>query len=580
MTLSKGDDKSECITRQGVMDKDEWLEAKEADHKDKNGLSGSVTFYYIAEDGSLNVRPDIPNNTPDTAKLYFWKWEHHSTTSGIAFGDNGHTMTINNEYHTSYEWVPQIEKILKGRTWLADDKFTFTISRTDEGADDAVTMSSPTSIDITNSDMIIDGLPTGETGYLNRFGVVKFHKPGTYTFEIKEEAPFDGITVDQAVYNIEVTVKDDDHNGKMTATFNDYDASTPIRVVNTYEDTDTSFDFGISKMIKGREWKEDDSFSFTVTPDDDTKNAIQAGVIVMPKDKTGEWEKQADNSYKATIKYTDDSSSDLKTIISKTFGKIQIVSGSEEEDTYQFTIQEDTTGLDAKHMKCLEDKITLIIHVNRAIGSGGLPTGNLLVTYAYMNSATSEDPITDPDVIIPFTNECRGQLTVAKKVVSNAQKDETPFTFEVKFEFVAGADIEDMTAKNNITNAEVTSVDKKTYTFALKDGESVVFDNIPPYTDYTITEAEDTSGKYVLLRIRDGSEDSLPYNIVENNGKIDGTNAVQYRLFVNGIYKALPSGGDKGIDRYIFCGTVLTVGAIVLLAMLYLKRRKRRESAE
>ena len=163
---------------------------------------------------------------------------------------------------------------------------------------------------------------------------------------------------------------------------------------------------------------------------------------------------------------------------------------------------------------------------------------------------------------------------------SNAENDTTPFTFEVKFEFVAGADIEDMKATHSVTGEEVETADKTTYTFTLADGENVVFDNIPPYTDYTITEAEDTSGKYVLLRIRDGSEDSLPYNIVKNNGKINGTNAVQYRLFVNGIYKELPSGGGVGIQGYIFYGTVLTVGAVVLFAMLYCKRRKRSASKE
>lgn len=109
-----------------------------------------------------------------------------------------------------------------------------------------------------------------------------------------------------------------------------------------------------------------------------------------------------------------------------------------------------------------------------------------------------------------------GRTDRCKKVVSNAQTDTTTYEFKVEFTFAAGADIKDMTAKHSTSDTITTSTDDKTYTFTLTNGESVIFENIPPYTEYTITE-KDISKQYILSRVRDHSTDDRISNLLADD---------------------------------------------------------------
>lgn len=582
VTLSTKDDsgsevKSECKTKQGVMEESEWLNATEEEHKDKNGLNGSVKFYYIDSSGNLQERKN--QTTAPAAKLYFWKWEHHSTT-GSAFGRDGHTMNINNEYHTSYKWQPRILKNLNGRNWTADDRFKFTIAPDPDyskGAeiDDTSGYIMPKDTNITIKEDTAD--------HASNISAIEFVKEGKYHFVITE-VDKDNILLGE--YKITVNVKDDG-NGNLKPTiigFDDTDITNKtIAFTNTY--SDTSFNLNIAKTIEGRAWKTGDTFTFKVTPDADTQNAIDKGTIVMPVDKG------SDGSYTVTLNGSAGAANPLQ----QAFGAITIKNTGErlEKKRYNFTVEEVTSGL--KDMYCREPKIELYVTVTSNSSPGATASKNELVaTFAHVvDGDTTEHTHTGPDVTIPFTNVAAGKLTVGKKVVSNSETDETAFGFSVEFKYyAAGTTEKDRVIKATSDGGKEITPDKSsddstwTYTFELKDGEKVEFSNIPPKTEYKITETikSEDQEKYMLLRVcgtatDDGKDLREGGTGVSVTGKLnpenDGSENNQYRLFVNGLIKALPSAGGIGINYIIFLGTAFTVSATLLIAISYYKRRKR-----
>lgn len=572
--------KSECKTRQGVMNESEWLNATEG-NKDIGGLKGSVKFYYIDSSGNLQERKN-QDTAPIGAKLYFWKWEHHSTT-GSAFGINGHTMNINNEYHTSYKWQPRILKNLNGRNWTADDRFKFTIAPDPDyskGAeiDDTSGYIMPKDTNITIKEDTAD--------HASNISAIEFVKEGKYHFVITE-VDKDDILLGK--YKITVEVKDDG-KGNLIPTIKGFDnveiKDKAIEFTNTY--SDTSFNLNIAKTIEGREWKTGDTFTFKVTPDADTQNAIDKGTIVMPVDKG------SDGSYTVTL----NGSAGTENPVQQPFGAITIKNTGEllKDTQYNFTVEEVTSGL--KDMYCREPKIELYVTVNSK-SSPGTPgtttsTNELVATFAHVvDGDKTENTHTGPNITIPFTNVTAGKLTVAKKVVSNSETDETEFGFTVKFTYADGTTEKDHVINETSDVSKEITLDKSddgesvwTYTFKLKDGEKVEFSNIPPGTKYEIKETIEKAyqEKYMLLRVcgaatdngidlrKDGTGESVNGTLnPENNGSENN----QYRLFVNGLIRELPSAGGGGIDHIIFLGTAFTVSSILLIAMLFYKRRRR-----
>ena len=480
-------------------------------------------------------------------------------------------MTINNEYHTSYKWQPRILKKLNGRDWTADDKFEFTIEPdSDHPEDDKNGYIMPK-----DNNIIIE---KDTKDHAENISAIEFVKEGTYYFVITE-VDKDNILLGK--YKITVVVKDDG-KGNLEPTIKGFDNTEinnkAIEFINTY--SNTSFNLNIAKTIEGRAWKTGDTFTFKVTPDADTQNAIDKGTIVMPVDKG------SDGSYTVTL----NGSAGTENPVQQPFGELL------KDTQYNFTVEEVTSGL--KDMYCREPKIELYVTVNSK-SSPGTPgtttsTNELVATFAHVvDGDKTENTHTGPNITIPFTNVTAGKLTVAKKVVSNSETDETEFGFTVKFTYADGTTEKDHVINETSDVSKEITLDKSddgesvwTYTFKLKDGEKVEFSNIPPGTKYEIKETIEKAyqEKYMLLRVcgaatdngidlrKDGTGESVNGTLnPENNGSENN----QYRLFVNGLIRELPSAGGGGIDHIIFLGTAFTVSAILLIAISYYKRRRR-----
>ena len=160
---------------------------------------------------------------------------------------------------------------------------------------------------------------------------ITFNKVGTYRFRVKENVPADakdsvknGITYDENISTVTVTVTDKDDDGNRTGRLkalvsyenSAHDKTTDLaKFVNRYKESG-SYDITGVKTIEGRDFAEGDSFTFTITPD---------GSAPYPVDENG------DEIKEVTIKPSSGNSADLD------FGKVKF---SKAGATYKYTLRE------------------------------------------------------------------------------------------------------------------------------------------------------------------------------------------------------------------------------------------------
>lgn len=111
------------------------------------------------------------------------------------------------------------EKVLTGRDWNSTDKFTFLLEAPEgsvgipmpEGANNG-----KATVEVTQ-----DGA-SADTPVSFNFGDITYTKPGVYTYEIRESKSLSvlnpGVSASRALYEVVVTVTDEDHTGKLTVT--------------------------------------------------------------------------------------------------------------------------------------------------------------------------------------------------------------------------------------------------------------------------------------------------------------------------------------------------------------------------
>lgn len=140
---------------------------------------------------------------------------------------------------------------------------------------------------------------------------ITYDKPGTHKYTLHEvKGNAGGVTYDDTTYTIETTITDKGDgtleakhvlNGDKPATFENTYSATPINA---------DLDFGLSKAINGRDWKDSDEFSFTITAPKGTPLPDPATVTVSKKDvkdgiaaiKFGEIRYTAAGTYKYEIR--------------------------------------------------------------------------------------------------------------------------------------------------------------------------------------------------------------------------------------------------------------------------------------
>lgn len=141
----------------------------------------------------------------------------------IAAGETAQAKVVNTYKASgtlSGEQVLKGEKVFTGRNWNGTDKFTFLLDAHEgsvgvpmpEGANNG-----RATVEVTQP----DGAPA-DTPVSFNFGDITYTKPGVYTYEIRESKELSvanpGVNTSKAVYEVVVTVTDEDHTGTLTVT--------------------------------------------------------------------------------------------------------------------------------------------------------------------------------------------------------------------------------------------------------------------------------------------------------------------------------------------------------------------------
>lgn len=171
-----------------------------------------------------------------------------------------------------------VEKTLEGRTMRAGE-FAFNI----EGADDA-SKALLKRVDENCSGVLQFSNPNdraaGVADVMKPIDGIKFTQADagkTFEFVVSEVVPGDGgklagVTYNEATHKVEIAVSLKDGISLDVATYVDgklVESGTPtVAFMNTYAPANTEYattNFGLNKVLEGRDWIENDSFSFEIT---------------------------------------------------------------------------------------------------------------------------------------------------------------------------------------------------------------------------------------------------------------------------------------------------------------------------
>lgn len=206
--------------------------------------------------------------------------DHSGTLQAEVSYDGGATFTnVYSEEKTygSFDGLA-VEKTLEGRTMHAGE-FAFSI----EGADDA-SKALLKRIDEDCSGVLQFSNPNdravGVADVMKPIDGIKFTQADagkTFEFVVSEVVPGDGgklagVTYDEATHKVEIAVSLKDGINLDVATYVDgklVESGTPtVAFANAYKPANVDFattNFGLNKVLEGRDWTENDSFSFGIT---------------------------------------------------------------------------------------------------------------------------------------------------------------------------------------------------------------------------------------------------------------------------------------------------------------------------
>lgn len=184
---------------------------------------------------------------------------------GQVVSDDSRRVLFENTYHAADASFTTADfgltKVLEGRDWQNGDSFAFQL----EGVNGApVPMGddgAPSTRVVLGPEDVVDGAAKID------FGSIVYTQPGQYDYRVTEErGSAGGMSYSDNVAAFRVTVRDNTETGKLEATVSRISGDREF--VNTYDSSipsDQLVNPHFSKVLTGREWREGDSFTFTIS---------------------------------------------------------------------------------------------------------------------------------------------------------------------------------------------------------------------------------------------------------------------------------------------------------------------------
>lgn len=388
-------------------------------------------------------------------------------------------------------------KILDGEDWPEDSSFTFELKTNDEDTIQAIKdgdvllekEDEETKIDVLDGEkeVLVDSCTVNNDKYNDEekvgfnFNNLILKKYGTYKFTVNEKAEtLESIQYSKAQYDVEINYQNDgvqitktqtrDDEGKVPTTPNENIIFTNKFVEEGVLNGEDSLT--VKKVLNGRDWKEGDSFTFTLEAyDETTKEAVENLDVILPENAKG-----------ITITNTSDHKQ-------ASFGNIRF----KKEEQYIFTIKE-TQG-DIKGITY--DTSVKYVHVDVTKNNNKLEVSSSVKKGENADSEKDDLTFTNTYEFTPATStELNIPLEASKKIEGrNFQKGDT-FTFTI----AAAKATPNAPLPKDENGKAVTSV-----TINPKSGDSVDF-----AFDGVITFTKPGEYRYIIRESIPDTNDKLP----------------------------------------------------------------------
>ena len=293
-------------------------------------ITGKFTFTVTGEEGApmpenASVHNDadgkvdfgeITFKLDDLNKALGEKPEKREHTFTYTVTESGEVAGVTNDAKLSREVSFTVSDNGKGKLSVSrnpdgDAAFTFTnaysVTHIEKSVTDQITATKKLtgrelaagefSFELVEGDKVVATGKNDAEGKIT-MSAVKYDKPGTHKYKLREVnggTTSKGITYSTAEYTIETTITDNG-DGTLSAT-HELNGDKPATFENTYSvtPTDAELDFGLTKVLEGRDWTDADKFSFTITSPEGAPLPDPATVTVS--------EKSADDDGIAAIKF-------------------------------------------------------------------------------------------------------------------------------------------------------------------------------------------------------------------------------------------------------------------------------------
>ena len=396
--------------------------------------AGTYTYSITETNGGL---PGVTYDTePHTVTVVVtMNPETKELSAEVDYDKGDESLEITNTYAASGEGEVKVKKVLEGRDWTDTDSFTFTLTgKSAPVGVETVPMPAETSITIKKSD----------ENQTKSFGKIEFTKAGTYTYTVKEtKGSLGGVSYDETEHTVTIEVVDNGQ-GKLVAKENTQLIQTET-ITNTYTAASTKGEVKVKKVLNGRDWTDDDEFTFTLTG----KSAPE-GVETVPM--------PAETSI--TIKKSDADQT-------KSFGEIEFTKAG----TYTYIVKETKGSLGGVSYDETEHTVTIEAeddgkgHIIAKEGTQLIQTEKITNTYA----AAGEIVLHAQKELLGARKLEEGQFTFILKDADGKPLQTKPNAADGSVTFDAINYTQDDIYDVNPETGVYSGADTKTYTYTISE---------------------------------------------------------------------------------------------------------------
>lgn len=543
----------------------------------KNGEAKSFNFGDVTFTKEGTYTFDIKETVPDL-KAGGMTYDRHTAKVTVTVTDDGNGQleaavsydngtvsdasdraVFENKYEASHAYSTSgglnVEKVLNGRTMKVEE-FAFTIT-----ASDGAPAISDSDKKFTNTKQ----RASGEAEIMPKLQGLVFTEADageTYTYTVAETAgDISGVTYDGTEYTVAIKVVDNGDGTMHTVTTITwtaadgseqtavYDSSsagagTPtVRFNNSYKAADADpvdITEGFNKVLTGREWKDSDSFTFTIA---NTQKPESVEAAPMPNETTVTVKKADVNAGKAPVDFG-----------SITFAKAGV---------YKYTVTETAPEPAGAGMVYDTAPRTITVTVTDD-GSGKLKAA--VTSVEGSKTFTNEYKTAD----LPLDTACSVRVT---KVLNGHDMAKDQFEFSIKAKDKDSAEKLRIDENNGATFGSTAAADGDTATLLDSLNMTLTQSDIGKTYSYTFAETKGNAAGYTYdenkykleITTHDAGDGTLTATVVLTNTKT-GT-----EVFNKTVSAAEPALGEKGItipfvNRYdgstdVSGGTKATISA-------------------